>query len=384
MQTERDHLVRFVFPELRERCARLHLHLIDVDLRWGVTEKEAQEGKALDICFEQIERCRPFFLGLLGERYGWIPATCDVPDEPRFDWIKGIEPGRSITALEIYEGVLRNPQMGGRAFFYFRDPELIDSLPEQERKHFLPPNKEEKQKLLRLKQEIRSQCAVTEYAAPDEAFDQKVLNDLWNSIEAEYPPQERSLRDDLTGEREYHEAFIADRTQSFVGRADLLDALRSYADGGTAGPLLVIGASGSGKSALLAKFAGEYSADHQDVLVLPHFIGASPDSVDMRITLLRLCRELAVRLQLTEGVPEDYDKLRILLPQLLEKAANARVLIILDALNQFETMLRGVDLCWFPTRLPDSVRIIVSSLEGEWTRELRRRGPAIAELGSLQ
>jgi hypothetical protein len=33
MQTERDHLVRFVFPELRERCETIHLHLIDVDLR---------------------------------------------------------------------------------------------------------------------------------------------------------------------------------------------------------------------------------------------------------------------------------------------------------------------------------------------------------------
>ncbi len=258
MQTERDHLVLFVYPELRERCARIHLHLIDVDLRWGVTEKDAQEGKALDICFEEIERCRPFFLGLLGERYGWIPAKYEVPDEPRFEWLKSIEPGRSITALEMYEGVLRNPQMARRAFFYFRDPSFINSLPEQERQHFLPSSKEEKQKLLRLKQDLRSQRAVAEYAAPDEAFGQKVLNDLWHSIQAEYPLQERNSRGDLALEREYHEGFIEDCTQNFVGRTDLLNALRSYADGGTAVPLSVVGASGSGKSALLAKFASEY------------------------------------------------------------------------------------------------------------------------------
>ena len=37
MQAERDHLVRFVFPRLRERLLRYRIHLVDVDLRWGVT-----------------------------------------------------------------------------------------------------------------------------------------------------------------------------------------------------------------------------------------------------------------------------------------------------------------------------------------------------------
>ncbi len=43
MHAERDFLVRFVFPELRERCAKRQLHLIDVDLRWGVTEDEMKQ-----------------------------------------------------------------------------------------------------------------------------------------------------------------------------------------------------------------------------------------------------------------------------------------------------------------------------------------------------
>ncbi len=47
MQTERDYLVRVVFPELKERCAKRGLHLIDVDLRWGVTE--AKQGKVIGI-----------------------------------------------------------------------------------------------------------------------------------------------------------------------------------------------------------------------------------------------------------------------------------------------------------------------------------------------
>lgn len=38
MQAERDHLIRFVFPRLREDLLKRKIHLVDVDLRWGVTK----------------------------------------------------------------------------------------------------------------------------------------------------------------------------------------------------------------------------------------------------------------------------------------------------------------------------------------------------------
>ena len=68
MHSERDWLARMVFPELRERCARRGLYLVEVDLRWGVTEEEEKQGRVLELCLEEIDRCRPFFLGLLGSR----------------------------------------------------------------------------------------------------------------------------------------------------------------------------------------------------------------------------------------------------------------------------------------------------------------------------
>ena len=73
MHAERDHLVRAVFPELKKLCRERQVYLTDVDLRWGVSEKDAQDGKALDICLNEIDTCRPYFLGLFGHRYGWIP-----------------------------------------------------------------------------------------------------------------------------------------------------------------------------------------------------------------------------------------------------------------------------------------------------------------------
>ena len=46
MHAERDHLVTVVFPELRERCERLGLEFFDVDLRWGVPDKNVDGESA--------------------------------------------------------------------------------------------------------------------------------------------------------------------------------------------------------------------------------------------------------------------------------------------------------------------------------------------------
>ena len=42
----------------------------------GIYEQRA-EGKLLPICLAEIERRRSYFIGLLGERYGWIPEGAD-------------------------------------------------------------------------------------------------------------------------------------------------------------------------------------------------------------------------------------------------------------------------------------------------------------------
>jgi hypothetical protein len=55
MHAERDFLINEVFVELRDWCAKRRLHLVDVDLRWGVTEEEEKQGKVIEICFDEIE-----------------------------------------------------------------------------------------------------------------------------------------------------------------------------------------------------------------------------------------------------------------------------------------------------------------------------------------
>lgn len=75
LQAERDHLVRFIFPRLREDLLKRRMHLVDVDLRWGVTSDQ----DAFELCMDEIDRCRPRFICILGGRYGWVPPPKTVP-----------------------------------------------------------------------------------------------------------------------------------------------------------------------------------------------------------------------------------------------------------------------------------------------------------------
>ena len=193
MHAERDHLVKVVFPELRERCAKRQMHLIDIDLRWGITEEEAEQGKVLEICLDEIERSRPFFIGLLGERYGFIPSNLPEDAEFAHPWLRDYA-NHSLTALEIIHGVLRNPEMAKHSFFYFRDPAFISRMPESNRSDFVAENPEAANKLAALKDKIRASKRMLMENYPCrwddarqsivdlDAFGQRVLDDLWTAI----------------------------------------------------------------------------------------------------------------------------------------------------------------------------------------------------------
>src|ERR1700756_709753 len=81
MHAERDHLVTVVFPELRERLDRLDLEFFDVDPRWGVARKgeDNEKTNSWEYCRKWINEVEPFFVCMLGQRYGSLPN--EIKDE---------------------------------------------------------------------------------------------------------------------------------------------------------------------------------------------------------------------------------------------------------------------------------------------------------------
>ena len=74
MHSEREVLVKRVFPALRQRVEPYGVMVTEVDLRWGVP-KDVQGTDTIRICMEELDKCitstpshQPFFVSLLGER----------------------------------------------------------------------------------------------------------------------------------------------------------------------------------------------------------------------------------------------------------------------------------------------------------------------------
>jgi tetratricopeptide (TPR) repeat protein len=372
MQAERDELAKRIFPQLRKLCESRGVTWGEVDLRWGIPDEQKAEGKVLPICLAEIHRCRPYFIGLLGERYGWVPEEVPpalIAQEP---WLAELR-GHSVTELEILHGVLNNPQMAEHAFFYFRDLAYVQSVPEKDREDFTSENPEGAEKLRNLKEQIRkSGFPVRDGYRNPRVLGRAVRRDLTRVINRLFP--QGSQPDPLDREAAEHEAFAQSRARVYIGRQEYCDRLDEHArsDGP---PLVVLGESGLGKSALLANWAMRYRAAHPNELLLMHFIGATPASADWAAMVRRILAEFKRRFGIKIDTPDQPDTLRRTFANgLYMAAARERVVLVLDALDQLEDRDRAPDLAWLPPVLPADVRLIVSTLPGRPLDDLKKRG----------
>ena len=280
MHEERNYLVKHIFPKLRKLCEERGVTWGEVDLRWGINDEQKAEGKVLPICLEEIKRCKPYFIGLLGERYGWVPDN--IPQElvDRESWLMEHlgKSGKSVTELEILHGVLNNPEMAKHAFFYFRDPAYI----QDKQKGFTAEDAEgaegaeKTEKLKELKERIRkSGFPVHENYPNPKALGELVLKDLSAVIERLYP--KGSEPEPLDREAMEHDAFAQSRAKVYIGRKEYFDRLDEHVHG-DGPPLVILGESGSGKSALLANWALQYREKHSASLSQQKTTPQSPPS----------------------------------------------------------------------------------------------------------
>lgn len=414
MMRERDVLVKEVFPELRRKCAKRFVTFTEVDLRWGITEAEANEGQVLPLCLAEIERSRPHFIGLLGERYGWIPDTIRPEVIEREPWLKEHMQGRtSVTELEILHGVLNNPKMESHAFFYFRDPAYADdpALTDDERGDMVERDiradvekygpaaatrltEERKAKLAALKQRIReSKLPVAEPYRNPKTLARLVRRQFNRLIDRLYP--EEQVPDPFAQERLAHEAHAKNKLFACIERPAHLAAINAFAAAEHDGKGLVItGESGGGKTALLAAWARDWRKNHPADFLFQHYFGATPDSASPEGFLRRLVGELKSRFGITDDIPTDPEKLREALPSWLAQASAkvsspaptggqgvespskgpSRIILVLDGLNQVQGTEPDLRLRFLPRHFPPRVVVLASALAGQALEALRERG----------
>ena len=111
MQYERDCINREIVPSLKEFFLPYRITIRTIDLRWGINMKDRDESDVeqsiLRVCMDEIDRSRPFFIGLLGHRYGWVPNLKDD--------------ARSVTEMEIVYGAMHDSESKRSSIFCLRN-----------------------------------------------------------------------------------------------------------------------------------------------------------------------------------------------------------------------------------------------------------------------
>jgi hypothetical protein len=102
LHRERDALVRQAFPGLRDWCVARGMSLYEVDLRWGIPIEDSDPETVVATCLEEIDACRPFFVLLLGHRYGWVPPNMWRAELVHRFPVLAENAGKSVTELEGY------------------------------------------------------------------------------------------------------------------------------------------------------------------------------------------------------------------------------------------------------------------------------------------
>lgn len=408
MQREREILVKKVFPQVRRWCEARGLVWHEVDLRWGVTAEASALGLSVQACLEEVELCRPFYICLLGERYGFVPQS--LPDETfrRFPWISK-HAGVSVTELEILHGALLQQNRPDTTFFYFRNPRYLDHLSAMEsRQDFESENQQAKEKLEDLKRRIRQTYGVKEYSAP-EKLEAVLLRDMMKMLEELFPQSQPPTW--LEEEANAQSSFAGVHREVFFGYEADVDRLEALAHFGGR-PLAVVGKAGVGKSTLLATWLGRrqgcvdgrwffippswseqlnqfrfwlrFAGRDDEPILVSHFAGAT----GAQESWLKVVRRLVSLLLEIDGremtVAEDPLTLVSLFTHLLHKICTFRkFVLVLDGLDQLRAPGADNGLAWLPSKLPQNLRLIASFRTDDFVEDWRHRGWQILNLRPL-
>ncbi|MER8565082.1 DUF4062 domain-containing protein [Mesorhizobium sp. M0924] len=387
MHAERDALHQIMLPELREQLATIGVTVEMLDLRWGVETLSAgselqRRLKVLQVCLDEIERSRPFFIALLGDRYGWCPPDDYLSIlEPRLPREHGL---KSMTEIEIHAGIIRPllDKSPVQAFVYQRRQLPFHDISAQEAHRYSDHAAGDfigQERLERLRKVLRELVPdrFREYHAEWDhnrsrigglqSFCRQVLQDLLGDIRSQLGSSPTPSVEDAS------DAFFKNLATCVVGRSQIVDQILEFSTGedGGAQVFSLIGERGSGKSAVLAKFIA--SADRSAIL-LTNAASAGVENTRISYVLVKWCRLLSIVLGVPFAEPSDEFELDHACKTLMQDASRlARVIVVLDGVDEMEQSDRSRHLAWLPEHMPANVRIVLSSSDRAVTQLLRTR-----------
>ncbi|HPF86854.1 MAG TPA: DUF4062 domain-containing protein, partial [Candidatus Limiplasma sp.] len=400
MHAERDYLVKRVFPELRLWCEQRKLKLVDVDLRWGVTEADSVQNKrTVEVCLNSIDQCRPFFLCLLGQRRGWVPQRCEIAADT-MDAFPGLADnlGHSMTELEIIHALMepfreipndRNTVPQKCALLYCRKPDFLQEITSDSIKKIFTDDLHVTEisdwkrfvgdTIQTSVRECREYSAfwdkrlrtpelsfaltngaddtagrLSDFRCGKKVLAQQVIEDLKQAITDRFGEREIAGDHPLHKELDEQAMFLKAASEGFIEREDDFLAINRYIQSDDTRPFVIAAKAGIGKTSYLAHFIKTC-----DYKVYYRFIGKSDEANASETLALSLLDELACEHRIQGSVPRDPDTLLRVYPSLLAQAAQSGgFVIVIDALDQLSGGAETAD--FMLGSLPQGVKLIAS------------------------
>lgn len=408
MDAERDVIKYNVMSLLNERYRRYGVEFHVVDLRFGVNTEnmteEDSENAVLDVCLSMIDSSRPFFIALIGDRYGWIPqeermasVLSKLSHEKRRLVMDGT--GCSVTELEILYGAIGGDGENiDRCLFFIRDKKSYDGIPEEDMPTYADGNNERldslKTKVSSLLKSKGKEGAYIPYSLSWDvnsgsftgldAFGSLVFKHISAEIDAEISELSKPLP-----WYEYARNMIdfivrrnCDEEADLYGVDSFVRIAREHRR------ILISGSSGSGKSVLLSQIYSSLKSE-DDVFPLLSIIGATPYVKTLNSILYLWIIEMEQDMSLectSDSVLECDDAYKRLHDRFYEladmyKTAGKRVVCLIDGMNCLsERDTLAADLLWLR---PDMNFMCTCDICSALYGEVRRNVGHEACLGSL-
>ena len=390
MHFERDAIQEITLPALKSEAIKYGENVSFCDLRWGINtgDLDSEEGsrKVLDVCLDEIDRCKPPMVVILGDRYGWIPSKDLTQSAAERKKIELEDLQISVTALEIAYGALSTPERCRQALFYFRHIE--SDCP----RDYSVEDAEHEEKLNQLKAKIDELTGgrIKHYSVSWNgekldgviSFAEMLAEDIKEVLLPEWKKKE--LLTPFERERLTHWSFIAEKNEMFSARSVLVQ--KYYDDLTQNGKhfLAVKAPSGSGKSMLFSNLALKLRDSGYDVVpFMSGLTSESNDSVDILRNAIYYIEDLlgfsheSVDFSFN-GIGDSSDtngeepkekkngieKLRERLFELCVECeqANKRVIIMVDAVDQLASDDNRNNLIFIPERLSSNVKFVMTCL----------------------
>ncbi|XP_059178256.1 TPR repeat-containing protein DDB_G0287407-like isoform X2 [Physella acuta] len=383
---EREFIKNEVVPALRSWCERKKLTLVENFIKWGGRHPDERNVAELERLQTSIENCyfssiMPIFINITCTSLGWVPMWGEYPEEIVEDYQEAY--GLLYEDLELLASAFREDNLN--SLYLIRDDSFSTNIPDEEKANFV--------KLSSASQKICGDCdkishkfpphRVILYSADYKGMDTKknpvlgfsedlklkVLDFLQQRIAYDYCGEDRLLAshpDEFA--KSAHLEFFKSKGRCVFGRDNIVLQIENYIVKEERDiPLILLGASGSGKTSVMCLAAktilnrierADFPGDKSWRLFY-HFVGAVPGSTSLEQMLKRLLRETGMTKK-NSNCAKDLDSAAQMCCSMLSNLNTDPLIILLDAADQFTKEHGARIISWVPRKLAPQVRLVIA------------------------